>query len=567
MQPEELIPEINVSAIVPTEEEPEQLSCKNSTDPFCECLDDCKNGKAKQMSEEPIIERYSEEASETIEPFQFRPMKNVPGMIPTKVEPIHIPPELMDSSQESLCRTEEKELEKERLNVVQKIEEDLKKRIGTEFITEQGKQENTSMLKNTARFAPDADGILKIEKENLNASNTAPAKAPIKLTLKLGKLDAKKESAAVAESNSSKSNKKLEPCAESLTFRRPVAAGSADSHHTSYKNLMSSIEEKKAHIKKYHKQETEETLAFKNWTETLKATKNDPNKARLLESKIESSKSRLSQIHSNILILENNVKYMIKLAKDEASKMAKKPSAATSRLPLTSCRRKTNDSKNNDNANLVLQNQLEKKYSEILKLKTNPNPTPQASNGRSSRSYTINVKEKQSQVMSFVSLKGHEKDTPNFSRSKITQSKIFSPVEGTPGVAPEHCSKNKSCLKLFQDFGGLTHQPGKDWINRSLCNPKDAVELLIEGYQKIYGEKANKAEKLIDYWKNYVSSKAIITKARNVDSFRENNSKESSRSMQLGSTNDSGDIYIRKQTQLAMWSEKELRQAILKYFN
>ena len=50
-----------------------------------------------------------------------------------------------------------------------------------------------------------------------------------------------------------------------------------------------------------------------------------------------------------------------------------------------------------------------------------------------------------------------------------------------------------------------------------------------------------------------------------MDSFRDV-SKESSKSMQMTSTNDS-ELNIRKQTQLALWCEKEVREALSRYFH
>eukprot|EP01022_Parablepharisma_sp_SALTPOND_P014287 TRINITY_DN192_c0_g1_i1.p1 TRINITY_DN192_c0_g1~~TRINITY_DN192_c0_g1_i1.p1 ORF type:complete len:614 (+),score=59.26 TRINITY_DN192_c0_g1_i1:1075-2916(+) len=516
---EEAIPELNVSAIVPAGEEME-LSCKNAMDPFCESLDEAKgtpkvwSGKRtnnKQSVEEPIIERYSEEGSEAFEAFAFDPLKNsAPRLEPTKVAPLQIPLELMDSSQESLCKTEEKELEAERLNFVKNIEEDLKRRVGPEFIrceNTSNRQESGNTMystsKKTARFATaEADVVeSKIEKENSGANNAVvKSKAPIKLNLKIGKLCPKK----INEENC---NERIGNCQEPLTFRgsveteRPMAT---EKSHSSHKTLTESIEEKKAQMKKYRKQETEEAFALKTMCETLRITKNDPNKTRWLETKIMKSKTKLNQIRANITQLENTVKYMIKLAKEKSTA----PICTTSRLSST----------RRESTVISTQEQLEKKYSQILRLKIKPS----LGHARTSRSYTITEKTKKNQVMSFVSAKG--KDTPNFSKSKIARSKIFSPIDSTPTtLTADYYSKNKSheTIRPFQDLPAMfTHQTCKDWNNKSICNPKDAVDLLVEGYQKLHGKKPNEVGKLIKYWKDNVSSKAIVNifmKKNNID--------------------------------------------------
>jgi len=595
---EEAIPEINVSAISPNTEEPE-FDSKNGADQFCDSLEEQKNkGNAQQSIEEPIIERYSEEASEALVDIdKIKNTNNTKKPENTKVEPIQIPAELMDTSQESLCKTEEKELEAERLNFVKNIEEDLRKRIGPNFIPESvdtSKNLEKELVKNTARFQQaitlspnNIENILNCnpkicEKENSNHSNQQSLlksnKKPIKLTVKIGKLLPK---ISVTEPKKPNKNpeeisqiipvltKRIENNLDALTFRgnaeterRQTLNPKKEKNQTAYEKLMQGIDEKKEQIKKLRKQETEKSLGLKTMIESLKIVKNDQIRQKKLECKIQVLKISQQQIRHSIVQLENNVKYMIKLAKEEAQKLSKKPISETARLPLKSGRSKTT---------VVLnEKQLERKYSEILRIRGKTNNC-----ARSTRSYTIIDKSKQqSQIMSFVSMKTRDRDTPNFSKSKITKSKIFSPADSTPGmstIAPEYYTKNSNksheFVKAFQDLPILfTHQTfnnSNKEFNKSICNPKEAIELLTESYIKTNGEKPENSNKLIEYWKNNICSKAIFSKLQSKDSFNDN-SKESSRSMQLGSTNDSGDI--RKHTQLALWNEKELKEAVQKYY-
>ncbi len=582
----ENIPDINVSAIVPAADE-SVTSGRNGD--FSDCLGESGKAGTKPAAaerskdspipapvEEPIIERYSEEGSlEQTNTLQLEAPESICARVARtagtvqNVQPLQVPAELMmDSSQESLCRTEEKELEQERQNFVKSLEKDLRRRPGLaeeltaelsgcdvpekeegpkDSVLLQNEQQINVSVKNTARFASadnESQPIIKAkeaendlhcakeavccscrlqqekpsarEKENTNGSNNTTASTKsrnpgannsVKVSLRLGKCGSR-TTLELAQTHTRRS-RLSQNCPETLTFREPAETDRQGKSQSSYKGLLETIEEKKQLIKRLRKQETEESVALR----TIIIAAGKSAKAKRAELRAEKARARLAQLRASIVQQENNVKYLIKLARDEATKFAERPECATARQFSSRTRKSSLTAQQS-------QHQLEKKYSDILHVR---GKTACGGHLRTSRSYTITERLQSNltrpDLASFVSAKAG--NTPNFSRSKIVRSRIFSPTESTPGTA-KACSVERSQhqqsqrsheagVKPFQDCPAMfVHQTCRDPGNRSLCHPKDAVELLLEGYQKAFGQYTHDEDKLVAYWKTNVSSKALV---------------------------------------------------------
>jgi len=398
------IEELNVSEITPEGDYTELLS-KNDIDRSdylkLAIVNDSK--KAAKAANEGVMESFKESFS-------------VPVIEKSKMSIVEVPAELRDSSQESFCRTEEGEVEKERLKFIKSIEEDLKRRLGTQFITEDKKFDTTAIdttLKNTARFPIFSDELNTNSNNKESTINVESKRVPIRINLK------------------SKKTKRRKASQEPLTFRSNTETIKV---YSSYKNLINLIEDKTHKFSKQGITKARNTGKRVGWIDTNRA------------------KSKLRNI--------NQKGEAIKLKKNESS---------TSRTPI-----------------LV-------KGKKVVHLKAKKNSMHPSS--RTCRSYTI--LNNNLQIGSFISTE--DRDTPSFIRSKVNKSKALSPSDSTQTTLEYYMKNDKS---------------GKPFIHkkedRSMVSAQEAVKLLAQEYQATFGKSPKKADTLIDYWKEYITSKVLL---------------------------------------------------------
>lgn len=479
----EVLPDINISAIAPAIDE-SQISCKNTMENIPDCMDAKEENKRLPLQEipmvvktipnrksivqdidEPIIERFSEEASETIEQNKGTPPKIETVFV--NGNPIQIPFELMNNSQESLCKTEEKELEEERQKFVTSIEQDLNKRgeLSQDTLREKCNQNRTptatvESIKKTARFAC----------PTVSESNSIPifAQAKSEEITANSSIYSSKKPAVLKENSNPPTFRNINTKKKPMTERGNIVCA--------YNEILQKIQKKKNKIEKLKKLEFEQrkTLA------SLKANKIN----KKIESKIDSAKTRLETTKNKIVMLEKSVNSLVKLARQEVEKITVKSKL----VPCPTSRQSINQENQQHDLQKNKQS-LEKKYSHILQLKN------KLSIQRSLRSYTMAGKLNTKRItgknlISFISTKNGSTLTNTYSMDKSR--------------------KDISHIQFKNNVSLFSQRNPKDLSFQSLCNQKETIEFLLVEYRKVYGHTALDKESLIKFWKSNISSNALV---------------------------------------------------------
>lgn len=359
--------------------------------------------------------------------------------------------ELADTSQESLCRTEEGELERERLKFVRSIEEDLKRRLGSEFVVEKKLDTTTvnTTLKNTARFPlfNDEQSPNSNKEHIISVESKRP---PIRINVRSGKLR-----------KAMKGGRKTSQ--EPFTFRNNAEAMKT---YSSYKNLVNFNEGNKERTRRDCSKKENEAVAVAKTAKT--------NTQRLNHDAKRISWVDLNRPRSKQHYTRSNATQIERLGKP----VAKGSFCSTSRMQHTPIE------------------EQQRKNNRVVRLKTKK-PLHPAS--RTCRSYTILGNN--AQMGSFVLTEDH--DTPSFLRAKAGKSKALSPSDSTQTTL-EYYMKNEKSGKPYIYKKANT---GNDW---SAVNAQDAVKLLAKEYQVAFGKFPKHASNLVDYWKEYVSLKSTV---------------------------------------------------------